>query len=263
MKNQSRPATTSSRHFFLRHASASTSKFFPKKKQFSRHSTRESESNQQLVRQPTFFKWKRLTGWRTSSIKFYCISLFLLSVVGTGCGYNRFQSLDEDVKSKWADVLNQYQRRADLIPNVVNTVKGYASHEKDVLERVTLARARATQTIAPQGEGLNNPQAIAQFESAQREVSGALSRLLVVAENYPQLKADKSFEELQVQLEGTENRITIARGNFITSVKEFNTLARSFPSNITAKIFGYAVKESFTVEDEKAVASPPKVEFNN
>jgi len=184
----------------------------------------------------------------------------LLTSLLAGCGYNEFQSKDEAVKAAWSEVVNQYQRRADLIPNLVNTVKGYASHERETLEAVTRARAAATSfQITP--EVLNNPQAFQKFQQVQGELSSALSRLMAVSENYPQLKADTSFRDLQSQLEGTENRITVARQRYIKSVQEYNTLARSFPTNLTAKMFGYQVRPSFTVENEKGISTAPAVNF--
>jgi LemA protein len=178
----------------------------------------------------------------------------------SGCGYNDFQAKDEATKAAWGEVVNQYQRRADLIPNLVNTVKGYASHERETLEAVTRARAAATSfQITP--EVLNNPEAFAKFQQVQGELSGALSRLMAVSENYPQLKADASFRDLQSQLEGTENRITVARQRYIVSVQDYNVLARSFPTNLTAKMFGYQPKPSFTVENEKAISTAPTVNF--
>ena len=189
---------------------------------------------------------------------------WLLTVAATlllsGCGYNDFQTRDEQVKAAWAEVLNQYKRRADLIPNLVQTVQGYAAHEKQTLEAVINARAKATQTTLP-AEALDNPEAVRKFQQAQGEVSSALSRLLVVAENYPNLKADANFRDLQAQLEGTENRITTARNRFIKAVQEYNVLARQFPTNLTAMIFGYKPKASFEVADEKAISEPPKVDF--
>ncbi|MCE3262791.1 MAG: hypothetical protein K0R43_1870 [Pseudoduganella sp.] len=179
----------------------------------------------------------------------------------TGCGYNDFQAKDEAVKAQWSEVVNQYQRRADLIPNLVNTVKGYAAHERETLEAVTKARASATSMqVTP--DVLNNPGALQKFQQAQGELSTALSRLMVVAEKYPDLKADASFRDLQSQLEGTENRITVARQRYIASVQEFNILARRFPTNLTAMMFGYDVKPSFTVENEKAISTAPTVDFN-
>ncbi len=188
--------------------------------------------------------------------------LFLacLASLLTACGYNDFQAKDESVKAAWGEVINQYQRRADLIPNLVNTVKGYASHERETLEAVTRARAAATSfQITP--EVLNNPEAFQKFQQVQGELSGALSRLMVVAEKYPELKADASFRDLQSQLEGTENRITVARQRYIASVQDYNILARSFPTNLTAMMFGYAVRPSFTVDNEKAISNAPAVNF--
>ncbi len=179
----------------------------------------------------------------------------------SGCGYNTIQSQDEQVKAAWSEVLNQYQRRADLIPNLVNTVKGYAQHEERVLTEVTNARAKVG-TIQATPELINDPQAFAKFQQAQGELGGALSRLLVVSENYPQLKADANFRDLHAQLEGTENRITVARNRYIQAVQAYNVTIRSFPSNLTAKAFGYQVKPNFTVDDEKAIAQPPKVDFS-
>jgi LemA protein len=178
----------------------------------------------------------------------------------SGCGYNQLQQGDEQVKSAWSEVLNQYQRRADLVPNLVATVKGFAEQEKEVFTRVTEARARVGQ-IQATPELVENPQAFAQFQSAQRDLGGALSRLLAVAENYPQLKSDANFRDLQAQLEGTENRIAVARNRYIKSVEAYNVTVRSFPSNLTAMVFGHQVKPNFTVEDERAIAAPPKVDF--
>lgn len=178
----------------------------------------------------------------------------------SACGYNDFQAKDEATKAAWAEVVNQYQRRADLIPNLVNTVKGYASHEKDTLEAVTKARAAATSfQITP--EVLNDPAAFQKFQQVQGELSSALSRLMAVSENYPQLKADQSFRDLQSQLEGTENRITVARQRYIKSVQDYNVLTRSFPTNLTAKVMGYQVKPNFTVENEKGISTAPPVKF--
>ncbi|XLZ72710.1 LemA family protein [Massilia sp. SR12] len=185
----------------------------------------------------------------------------LAAVFLSGCGYNDFQAKDEAVKAQWGEVVNQYQRRADLIPNLVNTVKGYASHERETLEAVTKARASATSMqVTP--EVLNNPGALQKFQQAQGELSSALSRLMVVAEKYPDLKADASFRDLQSQLEGTENRITVARQRYIATVQDFNVLARRFPTNLTAKMLGYEVKPSFTVENEKSISTAPTVDFN-
>jgi LemA protein len=186
----------------------------------------------------------------------------LITLSLTGCGYNTLQRNDEQIKASWSEVVNQYQRRADLVPNLVNTVKGYATHEEEVLTRVTQARAAATSMqVTP--EVLNDPAAFAKFQAAQGALSGALSRLLAVSENYPQLKADANFRDLQAQLEGTENRITVARNRYITSVQEFNVTVRSFPSNLTAMAFGYKPKPNFTLENEKEIAKPPKVEFGS
>lgn len=178
-----------------------------------------------------------------------------------GCGYNDLQSQDEQIKAGWSEVLNQYQRRADLVPNLVNVVKGYASHEKEVLTQVTAARAQVGQIkISP--ELANDPQALQKFQAAQGQLSSALSRLLVVSENYPQLKADSLFRDLQAQLEGTENRITVARNRYIQTVQVYNTTVRKFPTNLTAKMFGMAVKPNFSVENEKAISNAPAVNFD-
>ena len=186
--------------------------------------------------------------------------IVLMALTLSGCGYNEFQTKDEQVKAAWSEVLNQYKRRADLIPNLVATVQGYAQQEKDVFIGVTQARAKATSVnVSP--EMVNDPAAMQKFQQAQSELSGALGRLLVVAENYPQLKSDANFRELQAQLEGTENRITTARNRFIKAVQDYNVLARQFPTNLTAMLFGYKEKPSFTVEDEKSIAQPPKVDF--
>jgi LemA protein len=194
---------------------------------------------------------------RTASRALLLAALLLLG----GCGYNTLQSSDETIKAAWSEVINQYQRRADLIPNLVNTVKGYAAHEKQVLENVTNARARVG-SVQATPELVDNPEALQRFVQAQGELTGALSRLLVVAENYPQLKADANFRELQAQLEGTENRITVARQRYIKAVQDYNVTVRSFPSNLTAMVFGFKPKAQFTVENEKAIAQPPKVDFS-
>ncbi|MEC5397016.1 LemA family protein [Uliginosibacterium sp. H1] len=183
-----------------------------------------------------------------------------LSALLSGCGYNQIQANDEAVKSAWAEVLNQYKRRADLVPNLVNVVKGYADHEKEVLTRVTEARA-SVGSLQVTPETLNDPAAMERFQQAQASLSSALSRLLVVSENYPNLKADANFRDLQAQLEGTENRITVARNRYIQTVQTYNVHVRSFPTNLTAKMFGYDVKPSFTVENEKAISDAPKVDF--
>ena len=184
-------------------------------------------------------------------------AVLALSLSLTGCGYNRIQVTDEQVKSGWAEVLNQYQRRADLVPNLVNVVKGYAAHEKDVLIQVTEARAR----VGSVQVNADDPQSLQQYQEAQGALSSALSRLLVVSENYPNLKADTGFRDLQAQLEGTENRITVARNRYIQTVQDYNITVRKFPVNLTAKMFGYQTKPTFTVDNEKALAQPPKVEF--
>ena len=180
----------------------------------------------------------------------------------TGCGYNQFQSLDEDSKASWSEVLNQYQRRADLVPNLVATVKGYAEHEEKVLTEVADARSKVG-SIQVTPEVLNDPEAFAKFQAAQGQLTGALSRLMAVAENYPNLKADQGFRDLQAQLEGTENRVTVARNRYIASVKDYNVAIRSFPNNLTAMVFGYKTKPSFTVENEKQISTAPKVEFGD
>ncbi len=185
----------------------------------------------------------------------------LSAAVLSGCGYNDFQGLDEQVKAKWAEVVNQYQRRADLIPNVVATVKGEANFEQETLTKVIEARSKAT-AIQVTPELVNNPEAFKKFQAAQGELSGALSRLMVVAEQYPNLKANQAFQDLRVQLEGTENRITVARNGFIKSVQDYNTLTRNFPTNLTAMVFGYKVKPSFEVANEAAIAAPPQVNFD-
>ncbi len=179
-----------------------------------------------------------------------------------GCGYNDFQRLDEQTKSAWAEVLNQYQRRADLIPNLVETVKGETSFEQETLTRVIEARSRAT-AIQVSPETLNDPQAMERFQQAQGQLGGALSRLLAVSENYPNLKANQAFQDLRVQLEGTENRVTVARNRYIDSVQQYNVLARSFPSNLTAMIFSYSPKAGFTVINEAEISTPPKVNFGS
>ena len=186
--------------------------------------------------------------------------LALLLPLLSGCGYNRIQQADEDVKAQWSEVLNQYQRRADLIPNLVATVRGYAAHEEKVLTEVTNARARVGSAGITAAEAAD-PAKLAAFQAAQGQLSSALSRLLVVTENYPDLKANQNFLELQSQLEGTENRIAVARNRYIASVKEFNTLIRRFPVNLTAMMFGYEAKPNFSVENEAAISKPPTVDF--
>jgi LemA protein len=191
---------------------------------------------------------------RTLKISLLAFGSLLLSA----CGYNTLQVQDEATKSAWAEVVNQYQRRADLIPNLVNTVKGYAAQEQAVLLGVTEARAKASQITV----NADDPASLAAFQQAQGEVSSALSRLLVTVENYPDLKSDQNFRDLQAQLEGTENRITVARNRFIQTVQDFNVTVRKFPTNLTAMIFGYKVKPNFTVADEAAISKPPTVDFN-
>jgi LemA protein len=193
--------------------------------------------------------------------KMRILLMIMMTMVLSGCGYNDFQSSDEQVKADWAEVLNQYQRRFDLVPNLVNTVKGYAQQEKDVLIGVTEARAKVG-TIQATPALINDPKAFAKFQSAQGELTSALNKLMMVTENYPQLKSDAVFRDLQAQLEGTENRITVARNRYIKSVQAYNTLTRSFPTNLTAMMFSYSVKPSFTVEDEKAVSKAPTVDFS-
>ena len=198
---------------------------------------------------------KQFTTWLRLAL-----SVTVLAGVLTGCGYNDFQTKDEATKAAWGEVVNQYQRRADLIPNLVNTVKGYASHERETLEAVTKARSAATSfQITP--EVLNDPAAFEKFQQVQGQLSSALSRLMVVSEKYPDLKANTNFRDLQSQLEGTENRITVARQRYIVAVQDYNVHARSFPNNLTAMMFGYKVKPSFTVENEKAISTAPTVDF--
>jgi len=182
-------------------------------------------------------------------------------VLLTGCGYNTLQTQDEQVKSAWSEVLNQYQRRADLVPNLVNTVKGYAAQEERVLTEVTNARANVG-SIKATPELINDPVAFAKFQAAQAQLQGALSRLLVVSENYPQLKSDQNFRDLAAQLEGTENRITVARNRYIKAVQDYNVTVRSFPSNLTAMLFKMDVKPNFSVDNEKAISVPPTVDFS-
>ncbi len=184
-----------------------------------------------------------------------------LALLLTGCGYNDFQRLDEQTKSAWSEVLNQYQRRADLVPNIVATVKGEAAFEQDTLTKVIEARAKAT-SIQVTPETLKDPAAFSKFQAAQGELGSALSRLMVVSERYPDLKANQGFRDLRVQLEGTENRITVARNRYIQTVQEYNVLARSFPSNLTAMVFSYSVKPNFAVQNEAQISAPPVVDFN-
>lgn len=192
----------------------------------------------------------------------HTLSLFtlLLALTLSGCGYNTFQTTDEQVNASWAEVLNQYQRRADLVPNLVSVVKAEANFEQETLTQVVEARSKAT-SIQATPELINDPQAFNQFQQAQGQLTGALSRLLMVTENYPNLKANQAFRDLQAQLEGTENRITVARNRYIKSVQEYNVTVRSFPSNLTAMVMGYQVKPSFTVENEAVISKPPTVDF--
>ena len=188
------------------------------------------------------------------------LALLLIATALTGCGYNDFQRLDEDTKSKWSEVLNQYQRRADLVPNIVASVKGEANFEQDTLTRVIEARSKAT-SIQATPELINDPAAFEKFQQAQGELGGALSRLMVVAEQYPQLQANQAFRDLRVTLEGTENRITVARNAYIQSVQQYNVLARSFPTNLTGMVFGYKAKPNFSVQNEAEISRPPTVDF--
>lgn len=194
-------------------------------------------------------------------MKFLRVSVLVLLLAGlSGCGYNAIQRQDEAVKASWSEVLNQYQRRADLVPNLVNTVKGYAQHEEKVFIEVTQARAKVG-SIQVDADTVNDARKLQQFQAAQGELSSALSRLMVVSENYPQLKADGLFQNLQAQLEGTENRVTVARNRYVQSVQEYNSMIRTFPNNLTAKMFGYKVKPNFSVDNEKAISTAPKVDF--
>ncbi len=194
-------------------------------------------------------------------MKFVRACVLLLLVVGlSGCGYNAIQRQDEAVKASWSEVLNQYQRRADLVPNLVNTVKGYAQHEEKVFTEVTEARARVG-SIQVDANTVNDPQKLAQFQAAQGQLGSALSRLMVVSENYPQLKADGLFQNLQAQLEGTENRVTVARNRYVQAVQAYNSMIRTFPNNLTARMFGYQVKPNFSVQNEQAISTAPKVDF--
>ena len=202
------------------------------------------------------FSWQRFSFGRLLSAGITAFAVLGLS----GCGYNNFQSLDEQSKGAWSEVLNQYQRRADLIPNIVATVKGEASFEQDTLTRVIEARSRAT-SIQATPELVNDPAAFQKFQAAQGELTGALSRLMVVAEQYPQPKANQPFQHRRVTLEGTENRITVARNRYIKTVEEYNVLARSFPNNLTAMVFGYKTKPNFTVQNEAQISVPPSVDF--
>jgi LemA protein len=188
-------------------------------------------------------------------------STLIAAALLAGCGYNTLQTQDEQVKSAWSEVINQYQRRADLIPNLVNTVKGYAAQEQQVLLGVTEARAKVG-SIQATPELVNDPQALARFQAAQGQLTSALSRLIAVTENYPQLKSDQNFRDLQAQLEGTENRITVARNRYIQAVQNYNVTVRSFPQNLTARMFGYKPKPNFTVDNEAEISKPPTVDFS-
>ncbi|MCX7149552.1 MAG: LemA family protein [Rhodocyclales bacterium] len=189
------------------------------------------------------------------------VVLALAASLLSGCGYNQIQINDEAVNAAWSEVLNQYKRRADLIPNLVSVVQGYASHEKEVLTRVTEARANVAGLKATP-ELINDPAAFAKFQKAQSDLGGALARLLVVSENYPNLKADANFRDLQAQVEGTENRITVARNRYIKTVQEYNISVRTFPNSLTASVMGWKIKANFTVDDEKAISTPPAIKFN-
>jgi LemA protein len=202
-------------------------------------------------RDPGLPEGNAVRAWKTMAVMIFAAAL-------SGCGYNTLQTQDEQVKAAWSEVLNQYQRRADLIPNLVATVKGFAAQEQEVLTRVTEARAKASQIQVDAGD----PASLAAFQAAQGEISGALSRLLVTVEAYPDLKSDQNFRDLQAQLEGTENRITVARNRYIQAVQEYNGTVRQFPSNLTAMVFGHDVKPNFTVENEAAIAAPPAVDFS-
>jgi LemA protein len=209
---------------------------------------------------PAAFSQSKLSK-REAMKRLLAIATLLVGVLTlSGCGYNTLQQADEQIKASWSEVLNQYQRRADLVPNLVNTVKGFAAQEQKVLIDVTNARAKVG-SIQATPELVNDPAAFQKFTAAQGELTGALSRLMVVAEAYPQLKSDANFRDLQAQLEGTENRIAVARQRYIKSVQDYNVTVRSFPSNLTAKVFGFTDKPQFTVENEKSIATPPKVEF--
>ena len=197
----------------------------------------------------------------TQILRLFAVGLTAAALVAlSGCGYNTLQTTDEAIKSEWSEVLNQYQRRADLVPNLVETVKAFAAQEREVLTAVTEARSRVG-SIQATPELVDNPEAFQRFQAAQGELSSALSRLLVVAENYPQLKSDANFRDLQAQLEGTENRIAVARNRYIKAVQDYNVTVRSFPTNLTAMAFGYKTKPNFTVENERALSTAPKVDF--
>jgi LemA protein len=186
-----------------------------------------------------------------------CFAVVFACGLLSGCGYNQIQTKDEAVKAAWSEVVNQYQRRADLVPNLVATVKGYAAHEEQVFREVTEARAKVGQVTV----NAEDAASLASYQAAQGELSSALTRLMAVSENYPNLKADGLFQNLQAQLEGTENRITVARGRYVRAVQDYNGYIRSFPVNLTAKVFGYAVKPNFTVDNEAAISTAPKVDF--
>ncbi len=203
----------------------------------------------------------RMPGTRSTMDRLVAAMALSAALLLGGCGYNDFQRLDEAVKAGWSEVVNQYQRRADLIPNIVATVKGEANFEQETLTKVIEARAKAT-SIQVSPETLNNPEAFSRFQQVQGELTGALSRLMAVSEQYPTLKANQAFQDLRVQLEGTENRITVARNRYIKTVQEYNVLARSFPTNLTAMVFSYPVKPSFTVANEAAISAPPSVNFD-
>ncbi|WP_339515357.1 LemA family protein [Pseudomonas sp. RL_15y_Pfl2_60] len=192
----------------------------------------------------------------------HLLLVILLASILTGCGYNDMQRQDESVKAAWSEVVNQYQRRADLVPNLVNTVKGYAQHEEKVFVEVTNARAKVG-SVQINSDSLNDPQKLQQFQAAQGELSSALSRLMVVSERYPELKADGLFQNLQAQLEGTENRVTVARNRYVQAVQQYNTLIRTFPNNLTAMVLSYEVKPNFSVENEKEISTAPTVDFGN
>ena len=211
-----------------------------------------------MEKRTTWTTWTTWTNWTKRAR--VVVATIALPLLLSGCGYNDFQRLDESTKSAWSEVLNQYQRRADLVPNIVATVKGEAAFEQDTLTKVIEARAKAT-AIQVTPETLNNPEAFKKFQAAQGELGSALSRLMVVSERYPDLKANQGFRDLRVQLEGTENRITVARNRYIQTVQEYNVLTRSFPSNLTAMVFSYATKPNFAVDNEKAISAPPTVDF--
>lgn len=198
---------------------------------------------------------------RTAFLALLAVPGVLTAASSSGCGYNSMQSQDEAIKSAWANVVNEYKRRNDLIPNLMKTVEGYASHEKEIMTVVATARSQLA-SVKATPELINDDEAFKKFTAAQTQLSGSLGRLFAIAESYPQLKADQSFRDFQAQLEGSENRITVARGRYISAVQAYNTTIRSFPSNLTAKMFGYQTKPTFTVEDEKAISSPPAVNFS-